>query len=263
MTTAGPGSAWRLLRARHFSVGKTYVHRGRRVGLVLNPKVGSTSIREVFRALRADMPEAERVLNGRFRWLKNARSLPVAPLRDYWHALSHPAEYRFYGFVRNPYARLKSAWEDKLAYGHETGYPRSIRGRRLRAIRRLCREHGLAGAGEGEPIPFDAFVALLETGDPAMANHHWDPQVDVLLTRQLPYHRLYHIETEFEQGMAEIFAAIGLPPSATRFISGAPRNVSTKRAGALYDAQLAGRVLQLYRGDFEAFGYDPDSWRGQ
>jgi hypothetical protein len=154
------------------------------------------------------------VLNGRFRWLKNARSLPVAPLRDYWHALSHPAEYRFYGFVRNPYARLKSAWEDKLAYGHETGYPRSIRGRRLRAIRRLCREHGLAGAGEGEPIPFDAFVALLETGDPAMANHHWDPQVDVLLTRQLPYHRLYHIETDFQQGMAEIFvcpraAAVG------------------------------------------------------
>jgi hypothetical protein len=79
----------------------------------------------------------------------------------------------------------------------------------------------------------------------------------------LPYHRLYHIENEFERGMAEIFAALGLPPSAARFISGAPRNVSTKRAGALYDAQLAARVLRLYRDDFEAFGYDPDSWRGQ
>ena len=37
--------------------------------------------------------------------------------------------------MRNPYARLRSAWQNKFAYGHDTGFGRQ----------RLPCEHGLDG----------------------------------------------------------------------------------------------------------------------
>jgi hypothetical protein len=261
-TIARMNAAQFVFLASHFSLGKTYVHRGKRVALILNPKVGSTSVREIFRSMRAELPETEAHLKGQFRFLKNARSLPMASLPDYYDAISNSRRYHFYTFVRNPYKRLKSAWEDKLGYGHESAYPRSIRGRRLSAVRALCREHGLPGGAPNTAVPFPSFLALLESGDKRMSNHHWDRQVDVLLTDRLDYHRFFKIETEFVEGMKILFAELDLPPAAYRFIDIPRRNESVKRAGAVYDETLAARVHRLFEADFALFGYDPQSWCG-
>ncbi|MGC9320389.1 MAG: sulfotransferase family 2 domain-containing protein, partial [Armatimonadota bacterium] len=115
----------------HFSPYRCYVDRECRTVVVLNPKVGTTTFRHVIcHGLREVRGYAD-PSQGRYRPFHRARDFAFAPVRDYFHALGHPEEYSYYCFVRNPYARLRSAWLDKMAFGHEEGYPPSVRRRHL------------------------------------------------------------------------------------------------------------------------------------
>ena len=136
---------FRILRRRHFSPFKTYVNREHRTVVVLNPKVGTKSFRQ---ALTDGMREVFGVTDpseGRYRLFKKAREFQFARIRDYAHAFRFPGEYQFFCFVRNPYARLRSAWQNKFAYGHMQGYSRSIRRRELGRLRRFATRGEAAG----------------------------------------------------------------------------------------------------------------------
>jgi chondroitin 4-sulfotransferase 13 len=224
--------------------------------------VGTKSFRQ---ALVDGMREVQGIADpseGRYRLFPKAREFPFAPLADYAHALRFPGQYQFFCFVRNPYARLRSAWQNKFAYGHAQGYSRSIRRRELPRLRRHALASGLPGGIDGEAIPFATFLAYVESGEPGRRDHHWDAQHRVLLMERLRYECCFHMEGGFSAGMSHIFERIGLAGAAMERILARQRNVSPREEAPVFTAQLAARALRLYQRDFELFGYDIESWRG-
>jgi hypothetical protein len=253
---------WRIVREKHFSPFKTYVNRAHRTVVVLNPKVGTKSFRQALtdgmRAVHGITDPSE----GRYRLIKKAREFQFAPVRDYVHAIRCAPEYAFFAFVRNPYARLRSAWQNKFAYGHAAGFSRSIRRRELGRLRRFARDRGLPGGEEGAAIPFATFLGYVESETPGRRDHHWDEQWRVLLMDELRYERVFKMEGEFAAGLREIFTRIGLSGPAMEAILGTQRNTSPKNEAPVFSPELAARAQKIYARDFALLGYDVDSWRG-
>lgn len=250
------------LAEHHFSPFKTYVDRAHRTVVILNPKVGTKSFRQALvdglREVRGlDDPSA-----GRYRLFRNARRFAFAPLADYAHALRFPGQYQFYCFVRNPYARLRSAWQNKFASGHEQGYSRSIRRRELPRLRAFARRAGLPGGRQGEAIPFPVFLGYVESQPAGRRDHHWDEQHRVLLMDRLCYERCFRMEGEFAAGLTHIMERIGLGGPALERLLAVQKNVSPPPEAPVYTAELAARVHRLYARDFQLFGYTPESWNG-
>lgn len=264
LPAAAPGwpGFWRVLRRRHFSPFKTYVNRARRTVVILNPKVGTKSFRQ---ALTDGMREVFGIADpseGRYRMFRKAREFQFAPLRDYAHAFRFPGEYQFFCFVRNPYARLRSAWQNKFAYGHLQGYSRSIRRRELGRLRRFAAAASLPGGAAGTAITFETFLAYVESQPAGERDHHWDDQYHVLLMDDVQYTAWFRMEGQFTAGMRQIFERIGLVGDAMDRVLATQKNVSPRDEAPVFNEALAARVRRLYARDFATFGYDAESWRG-
>ena len=260
--SAGWPGFFRILRRRHFSPFKTYVNREHRTVVVLNPKVGTKSFRQALtdgmRAVFGVTDPSE----GRYRLFKKAREFQFAPIRDYAHAFRFAEEYQFFCFVRNPYARLRSAWQNKFAYGHEQGYSRSIRRRELPRLRRFARAAQLPGGLDGAAIPFATFLAYVESQPSGRRDHHWDDQHKVLLMDDIRYEHCFRLEREFSPGMRSILERLALTGPAVEPLLTTRRNASPTEEDPVFTPELAQRVHRLYSRDFVLFGYAEDSWRG-
>lgn len=266
MPSFDPAPGWRgfvsMLGEKHFSPFKTYVDRAHRTVVVLNPKVGTKTFRQALSDSLREVRGFADPSEGRYAMFRNARRFPFAPLADYADALRHPGQYQFFCFVRNPYARLRSAWQNKFAYGHVNGYSRSIRRRELGRLRQHARAAGLPGGGKDEAIPFSTMLAYVESQPAGHRDHHWDDQHAVLLMHRLRYQRCFRMEEEFTLGMREVFSRLGLAGPAVERALATQRNVSPRAEPPVYTAALAERVHRLYARDFQRFGYAVDSWRG-
>jgi len=251
-----------IFNRRHFSPYKVLVNRRRRTVVILNPKVGTTSFRNLATRAYIEILGQSDASNGRYKLIKKARYFPFASPRDYYHAFSHPHEYNFYCFVRNPYARLKSAWVDKFANGHESGYPHSIRGKLLRNIRSFANQHNLPGGDPKTLVPFSTFVRYIDSQQDGKRNHHWDVQHEVLMTDVIHYSQVYKMETQFPQGVTSIFDRLGIAESWTTQAIKQPCNESKKIKKAIFTPELAEQAKRIYARDFQIFGYDVDSWKG-
>ena len=256
------GRASRILTRPHFSPFKLFVDRENRTVVMLNPKVGTWTLRDGLARGVCKFRGWSDASQGRFRLLSNARIFPSASLHDYLHAISHSNEYAFYAFVRNPYARVRSAWLDKLAFGHTTGYPRSARRRVIGPLRRLARRRGLSGGVPDSAVPFSTFLSYIEAEPAGRRDHHWDEQHAVLLMDDLHYTRVFRLETQFREGLTEIFARIGFASDWVDELVALRRNESTKNVGPVFNADLARRTHAIYARDFAELGYAEDSWRG-
>lgn len=255
-----PLFALRLLTRRHFSPFKTYLRRDRGVAVFLNPKVGSTMFRNVLLDALERAGEPPRL--GRYWPIRPIRRMLTAPLTDFLHAAWRPDRYACYSFVRNPYARLLSAWRDKFAVrGGEEHVPRAL-ARTLPDLRRFALRRGLATEAPDALVPFPTFVAFIESQPEGRRDHHWDTQRSVLFADLVRYERLFPMETQFAAGMAEILERLGLPSGGIADRLKQPLNASRKLAEPAYDAGLAQRVYRIYACDFERFGYERDSWQG-
>jgi Sulfotransferase family len=238
------------------------VNRAHRTVVILNPKVGTKSFRHALTDGMRQVSGNTDPSQGRYWYLKKAREFQFARIRDYAHAFRFPAQYQFFCFVRNPYARLRSAWQNKFAYGHVQGYSRSIRRRELGRLRRFASRAGLPGGARNSAIPFESFLAYVESQPAGQRDHHWDDQYDVLLMDHIHYERCFRMESEFTAGLAAIFERIGLAGQAMDRLLGTQRNASPKDEAPVYTAELAARVYRLHARDFAAFGYTEESWRG-
>ncbi|MEO8306717.1 MAG: sulfotransferase family 2 domain-containing protein [Pseudomonadota bacterium] len=259
---SGWGAFFAMLARKHFSPFKTYVNRAHHTVVILNPKVGTKSFRQALTEGMREVFGSTDPSDGRYRLIKKAREFQFAPIRDYVDALRYPAKYQYYCFVRNPYARLRSAWQNKFAYGHTQGWSRSIRRKELGRLRRFAREANLAGAAKDSAIPFETFLAYVESQPAGTRDHHWDDQYRVLLMDYIQYERCFRMEAEFTAGMRQIFERIGLAGPVMERILTTQKNISPKNEAPVYTPALAARVHKLYARDFASFGYDEASWRG-
>ena len=183
-------------------------------------------------------------------------------MRDYWHALSNTGDYEFYCFVRNPYARLRSAWLNKLAYGHDTGYSKSVRKKILKPVRRFAQQNGCEGRADGSSIPFSTLVSFVESVTTGERDHHWDEQYSVLFMDAIHYAGIFKLETQYHDGMTHVLKRIGFDDACIESLLGTHRNKSAPPSDTSYDSDVARRVHSIYARDFEALGYEEDSWQG-
>ncbi|MBD3654164.1 sulfotransferase family 2 domain-containing protein [Kangiella sp.] len=247
-----------VFRLPHFSPYKVYIQSDHKRVVFLNPKVGSTAFREIVVAAmkQQGIPPAR----GRGWPMNSKRRYMTAPLRDYIDAFAHPQRYEFHCFVRNPYTRVISAWNDKLVKGfYAPQYPPSMR-KLVPQIRRYARDNNLLGASEEAPVPFATFLSYIESQPEGKRNQHWDTQTSVLCLEKVCYTHIHQIETGMVQGVMHLLQPLGVSPDWIRQQLSRPANASGPLAAPVLNSELADRIYNLYQKDFEHFGYSRQSW---
>ena len=259
----------RLIFHRHFSPFRLFLNPKQHRALVLNPKVGTTFIRDTLKQAYAKFYQLNHPSEGRYPLIKFAREMPLAPVSEYYKFLTHSHRYTIFGVVRNPYQRIVSAWRDKFYDGHFStsdhiadGYPRSIRKGVLRAVRKFARSRSLEGSHDKTLVPFSTFIDYVAAGKAGQRNHHWDLQCEVLMVDRLNYSEFFNIE----QGLADPILAVtdrnSIPEAWVRERANSPINSSSIAKSPVITETLAQKIYQIYARDFEMFNLKQDSWQG-
>lgn len=216
------------------------------------PKVASTTVKRALRELEG-LPTAaddgELHQQGTFLALSTFSSADLAEMLTSSHWLR-------FGFVRNPYDRLFSAWKSKIAGTQDEYYGWH---------RDLIRSTYSYPAGKGTAPPpmvtFRDFVRfVVDTDDPQVRlDGHWNLQTSVLLHDLIAFDVLVRFERfveEFTAVLRQLGAGDEVVALAARVSNPSPQ----LPLAAAYDRELADVVYRLYEPDFEAFGYARDSW---
>ena len=153
-----------------------------------------------------------------------------------------------FGLVRNPYSRLVSVFENKIRLA-EPDY-------------RILSERW------SDPAPFggvrnmfaDFLAAALGPLDLPRKDAHFRRQSDVLLTRLVPYTRIYRMEA-VDQLIADLGAHLAVRGYARPLALGRENRTLLRDWRPYYDAETAHLVAEAFAEDFAAFGYDRESWR--
>ena len=188
----------------------------------------------------------------------HARNRPGMPFVDRLSAfgaesaaevLRGPHWFRF-AFVRNPYARLYSAYKNKIA---DLASPYiGVRA----AIWRM--------AGNRQPPseapPFEAFVRYVAQQPDAQRDGHWRSQAGALCLDLIDYGFVGRVET-LQTDLATVLRSLAAPEAFHDGLDAVVGASAGSPAAAAYDAALAHLVHQTYEADFEIFGYARGSWR--
>lgn len=253
---------------RHFDPYNILVDPGSRTVLLLNPKVLTQFTRWLVREGMYHYYGMRDLSEGRYRFLRVSHRWPFKPPAVYADLILRPGRYSAYTFVRNPYARIASAWRSKLSdphneilAGQRQAYPPSMRKRELARIRRFAARRGLPGAQPQSLVPFEVFVEYLASQRGGHRDPHWDLQSAVVQLQHFDFAGVFRIEDALVTGFETVFARFGFEQDWLHRKLAKRVNASSTPAQPLYSPELAHRVYQLYRPDFTAFGYEPDSWR--
>ena len=211
------------------------------------PKCASTTIKAALAALnRKQSPSLDRLHTRRRTGLLSPSRVGLS---TFYRIATSPTSLRF-AFVRNPYARLVSAWADKfrdkpLVSGD--------------AFVELYLRHRLA-AGRSLPYGKDQTLSFAEFAEFASAtarqrlNAHWNLQDDLLNMPGLDLNLIGRVEC-FAEDFRRVLDSVGSAGRASQFIE-ARYNASQHIAWQnYYTPQLAKRVHNAYERDFDRFGY--------
>lgn len=176
---------------------------------------------------------------------------PYLSLADFTGAglrrvLREPGPFRF-TIVRNPYARLASAYRDKIL---------DLNGNQALAPFR----HELDLASTRTPT-FEQFVRQVAARGDEGCGRHWMSQHRLTLSDLIDYDFIGRVES-FDRDFATILERIGRSRDDIDGVEDINRSQVPDDDGAVvYTAEIAALVFERYRRDFERFGYDRDSWR--
>lgn len=180
------------------------------------------------------------------------------PDPEFARVLAQPDRFVF-SALRNPYARLLACFFDKLCTRQRDG--QYYRGN-LRAI--LTQHYGADLHPQADPRPaFRRFVLFLRdtlrSRDRFWYDRHWTPQAQHLRSfavNGVAFDHLFHTEA-FAAGIAPVLARV--PDTARPSVL--PRFNVAKRPDlpqdSFFDDLTLHLVHELYRWDFDLFGYEP------
>jgi hypothetical protein len=156
--------------------------------------------------------------------------------------LTSPDFMRF-TVVRNPYARTEAAWKDKV---------------RLCAPRyeELCtRIKGSLPTGRDpvSQVSFREFVEALSWQDLARCDSHWRLQSEHTFRGAMNFSHIGRLE-DFSTLVRTFLAHIGETERK------AVPAMNVREQASEYEEEIAKRVYELFRQDFDVFGYDRESW---
>jgi chondroitin 4-sulfotransferase 11 len=214
-----------------------FVFDERRLVYISIPKVACTSIKLAIEGVDEQIATSEQGVMGVHRKLTSKCT----------HSLNrHAADYTIFAFVRNPYDRLVSCYEDKVKkpvqhngqYYFATAYNRVF-------LRRLL------GSAFHADMSFDEFVRLVSRTPDAIADGHFKSQYSSLYRHD---RRIPHIVGKFEN-LGEDWK-----PLADRFGLAAlsANNRSAERAQWM-DYYTSRQTIELvrkrFKNDIESFDY--------
>jgi dermatan 4-sulfotransferase 1 len=149
-------------------------------------------------------------------------------------------EYYIFTFVRHPFSRILSAYLDKI-------YPEkdSFIEHRKRVIK----------YSKNGKLSFSSFVDYLEN-EGLYSNPHWCPQTDLMITKPSDMSFVGKVES-LDTDMSKVLEVLFGVDNSRKIMT---RSTSRVRASSLinnyYDESLKGRIMSLYKLDFDLLGYD-------
>jgi len=165
--------------------------------------------------------------------------------------LTSPHWFRF-SFVRNPYARLFSAYKSQVMdlMSPYMGFRESIR--------RAASYPTAIGAALGR-VGFADFVHYIAGQTDAQRDGHWKSQTGSLHLDRIAYDCIGRVET-FAQDFTPVLQRFAAPPELLGSLAERVNTTPALPLAAAYSKQLADTVYAIYADDFETFGYDRHSW---
>ncbi len=154
--------------------------------------------------------------------------------------------------VRNPYARLASAWSDKIRQ-KEPGYERNWQ---------LIANY--TGTDPSQCPSFQNFVRwVVETQNPKNCNPHWRPMANLLLPELIDYTHILHTES-LANDLQNILNLIAPENNASILLKKYRTNESLPTEWqSYYDTETASLVADFFAEDFIQFDYSLNSWQAQ
>ena len=173
------------------------------------------------------------------------------------------ATYFKFTFVREPFERLLSAYQDKFVYlRSEDHYYRQLHGREiLKNYRPNVSSHSLKQVND---ITFREFMEyLVKKGSyktTRIMDQHWDNYANICGMCEIEYDFIGHYET-MEQDLTEFIKAAGLSPqNAKRFFDYKHVPSKTKASLLSHYSQIPlkwiDRLGEIYNASFKMFGYN-------
>lgn len=217
------------------------------------PKAACTQMKEILRTVEGAPPlklfSPGVWVTRRDAYVHARANLPLPSLidldnRTQRQVLESPDFFRV-TVVRNPYKRLISAWRHCVFFCEPLGSEVyvTVRG-------------GLPGFHDKSIVSFEEFISYLEEKcDLPTCNDHWRRQTDHLFLPALNFDCIGKLE-EFGKTLRRLEQHLGLSEP----LAASGSNASLPVGAASYTQELADKVYHLYRRDFDAFGYDRNSW---
>lgn len=176
--------------------------------------------------------------------------------------LTNPRTVKFC-MVRNPYARIWSAYNDKIAglggQGEMSFKEYAIVNQRI--CERLGKTWDVDAARSGAAISFDDFLRYLQETRGEVQDRHWHPQWMTMRPDIITYDLVGRTE-HLEQDFARLMITLGIHEKYW-FVQLLQQNRKAKSGWrSHYDESRARIIHDIYEKDFDTFGYARDSWRG-
>lgn len=233
----------------------TFVSLAKRYMYFEVPKAANTQMKELLRAAEG-APPMELFKGGiwetrRFMFVHYRPNVPLPNLLDLddstqKEVLESPHFLRM-TLVRNPYARLLSAWRSKVVVCE----PRWL-------YVHLQIKGQLPALHHKSFVSFEEFLGYLKTKcDLRTCDRHWRRQTDHIFLPALNFSLVAKLE-QLEEGLRHFEKHVGLSPGS---LNPEGRNASIRVDSGGYSQELADSAYSLYEPDFNAFGYDRNSWQ--
>ncbi len=158
-------------------------------------------------------------------------------------------EITVFCFVRNPYARVLSAYLDKVQ--RKEPQINSIR-KELAELRGVAPSEATVGG-----VSFEEFLlATRKKAETGKVDRHWRPQALHLCTDIISYDFVGRLET-FENDIDYLLERLTLPE--LEIVRRDPhRTNANEKLSEFYDARTLDLVREIYDRDFEVFGYSKE-----
>ncbi len=221
--------------------------RHRLIYYISVPKCASTTIKSALSAMETGVaPAPDKIHTRRFSGLKSPTQVGLSA----FHRLANSTATLRFAFVRNPYARLVSAWADK--YQNKPLVPGDSFVDLYLAHRAAI--DGALPQGSDHTLSFAQFVEFAVASSHRRVNAHWLAQDDLLNMPGIKLDFVGKVES-FREDFTRVLDHVGTDPRTQRAV-GTTHNASCHRPWPdYYTDALAARVYRAYECDFGRFGY--------
>ena len=110
------------------------------------------------------------------------------------------------------------------------------------------------------PVSFEEFINFICGQNIEDMNEHWQLQNNYIGYEFIDYDFIGRLEN-FDQDIQVVFHKIGAPEYMYRYITGRMNESKRQKMKINWTDELAEKVYEKYRSDFEAFGYAPMSYK--